>query len=161
MTALNPFAVIGTILQTLTPKIVLNAIEPWLDKVRGLLQGETLRAIGYGAGVIVYLVAKFSGKIPDVPFDQAIIQAGGAAALVITVLETIRKYVFSPATVAAIVATPPTAAGPVVAAVEAGVPPELIADAAPAPIEELDEAAVQARLDKVAAAGEPDDSGVG
>ncbi len=74
----------------------MAAISALLDQVRGLLQGEPLRAIGYGAGVIIYIVARASGKIADVSLDQAVIQAGAAAAILASVVETARRYV-SPA----------------------------------------------------------------
>lgn len=70
-----------------------------LDAARSVLQGEPLRAIGYGAGVIIYLVAKAMGSIEDLPLDQAILQAGAAAAIVASVIETMRRMVYSPASV--------------------------------------------------------------
>lgn len=98
-----------------------------LDSVQSVLRGEPARVIGYGGAVVVYLVARVSGSIPDVPLDTAIVQATAAIAVVASFVETIRRLVYSPATVAAIVATPPTAAGPINAAVEAGVPAETVA----------------------------------
>ncbi|HEY6014588.1 MAG TPA: hypothetical protein VIU37_11285 [Candidatus Limnocylindrales bacterium] len=71
----------------------MDRFAAFLDAVRGTLKGEPLRAIGYGAGVIIYLVAKASGKIPDVSIDEAILQAGAAAALLASVVETARRYV--------------------------------------------------------------------
>ena len=97
---------------------LLNGI---LEKLRGWLQGEPLRAIGYGAAVIVYLLARVLGSIPDVSFADAVTQGGAAALVVASVVETIRRYTYSPATVAAIVTSPPTAAGPIAAAEAVGV----------------------------------------
>lgn len=155
MNSINPFAIIGSIISAILPAAVVAAIDAWLDKARGLLQGETLRAIGYGAGLVIYLVAKASGSIPDLPLDQALLQAGSAAALLVTLIEAARKYVYSPATVAAIVATPPTAAGPVVAAAAAGVDPALIDEAmVAAPPADPDQATALANLDALAAADE-------
>ena len=75
---------------------MFDKIGSVLDTVRGLLQGEPLRAIGYGAGVIVWIVAAISGRIPDVPIEQAVVQAGAAAAVLASIIETARRYV-SPA----------------------------------------------------------------
>lgn len=151
MTTLNPFAVIGALLSAFLPATVVAWIQSFIDKVNSLLQGETVLVIGNGAGVVIWIVAKISGRIPDVSLADATVQAGAAALLLNTVLVSIRKYVSSPKTVAKIVATPPTASGPINAAAAAGVDPALIGEAlvaAPA-IEELDAAAVAARLDKV------------
>lgn len=114
----------------LIPQSLQSKGSAVLDKARDLLQGETLRAIGYGAGVVIYLVAKAVGSIPDLSFDQAVLQAGAAAAVLVTVIESARRFVFSPKTVAAIVTAPPAASGPVVAAVAAGVKPATIMQAA-------------------------------
>ena len=70
-----------------------------LAALQGLLTGEPARVIGYAAGLIVYLVARFTA-LPDIPVDQAM--AGTAAYVVIvgTVVESIRHFVYSPGTVA-------------------------------------------------------------
>ena len=105
----------------LVPENLRDLVNRVLDKARELLQGEPLRAIAYGAAVIIYLAAKVLGSIPDVSFTDAVVQAGAAALVVASVVETIRRYVYSPVTVAEIVASPPTAAGPIAAAEAAGV----------------------------------------
>lgn len=64
-----------------------------IDTVAGALKGEPVLVIGNGAAVIIYLVAKASGRIEDVSFETALVQAGAAVALINTVLVTIRKYV--------------------------------------------------------------------
>lgn len=152
---LNPFAILGQILSAILPDPIVVRIQAFIDQVTNALKGETLLAIGNGAGVVIYLVAKASGKIPDVPLEQAIIQAGTAAALLNSVLLAARQYVYSPKKVDEIVATKPTSAGPIAAAKAAGVDTTL-ADAvvAAAPEDEVDTAAVLARLDKLAAADE-------
>jgi len=71
----------------------MDKLSAILERARGLLAGEPLRAIGYGAGVVIWIVAGVSGRIPDVPLDQAILQAGGAAAVLASVIETARRYV--------------------------------------------------------------------
>jgi hypothetical protein len=132
---LNPFA----LLLALLPAPVAAAVTALADKLRALLQGETLRAIVYGAAIVVWLVTHIAeamniGNLQVVNLDTALAVATGAAALL---TELARRYVYSPATVAQIVATPPTAAGPINAAAAAGVEPALIGEAlvtAPDPV---------------------------
>jgi hypothetical protein len=83
---------------------VTDAIKRVLDGARNLLTGEPARVIGYGAAVVIYLVAQAVGTIPDQTFDEAILSAGAALAVIASVVETIRRYVYSPNTVEAIVA---------------------------------------------------------
>lgn len=64
-----------------------------LDKARALLAGEPARAIGYGAGVIVYLVARASGSIDDIPLDDALVLTAGYVVTVAGVIESIRRFV--------------------------------------------------------------------
>ena len=78
-----------------------------IDKIYGLLQGEPARVIGYGAAVIIWIVAKAVGVIPDQTFDQAVATAFAELAVVVSIIETIRHIVYSPATVAAITTPPP------------------------------------------------------
>lgn len=63
------------------------------DAILVLLQGEPLRAISYGSAVVIYLVARLSGRIEDVSFEDAVLHAGAAAALIVSVTETARRYV--------------------------------------------------------------------
>ncbi len=98
-------------------------MEALLAKARALLQGETLRAIVYGAAVVVWLVTRIAkalgiGNLEAIDLDQALLMATTAAA---ALTELARRYVYSPATVAAIVQTPPTAEGPIAAAEAVGV----------------------------------------
>lgn len=79
------------------------SITDILDKARDLLAGEPARAIGYGAGVIVYLVARALGSIPDVPFEDALILTAGYVVTIGAVIESIRRYVYSAPTVDALV----------------------------------------------------------
>lgn len=108
---------------------LLDLANAVLDKLRDLLQGDALRAISYGSAVIIYFIARALGSIEDVSFEQAITSAGAAAAVIIGITETARRYVYSAKSVANMVTTPPTAAGPIAAAVEAGVQPEVIVGA--------------------------------
>lgn len=64
-----------------------------LDKVSELLAGEPARAIGYGGAVIIYLVAKAVGAIPDESPDEALAQAGAAIVVVASFVESIRHFV--------------------------------------------------------------------
>lgn len=82
---------------------ITDRLRGLLDSARRLLTGEPARVIGYGAAVVIYLVAKALGSIPDQSFDVAILSATAGAAVVASVVETIRHYVFSPNTVEAIV----------------------------------------------------------
>lgn len=73
-----------------------------LDKADSILKGEPARIIGYGAAVLIYLVAKFSGNIADQTPEQALVSAGAGIASVVGVIETIRHFVYSKPTVEAI-----------------------------------------------------------
>jgi hypothetical protein len=119
-------------------------LQNLLAKARELLQGEPLRAIVYGAAVVVWLTTHIAqalaiGHLAVVDLDQALLMATAAAA---ALTEFARRWTYSPATVAAIVATPPTASGPIAAAVAAGVDSDVVVDAVAAtgepvaPIEE-------------------------
>jgi len=70
-----------------------------LDKARELLRGEPARIIGYGAAVVIYLVALGFDAIPDMTPEAALTAAVAAIATVAGVIETIRSLVYSPATV--------------------------------------------------------------
>lgn len=98
-------------------------MQALLDKARALLQGEPLRAIVYGAAVVVWLVTHIAqalhiGNLAVVNLDQALVMATGAS---VALTEFARRWTYSPTTVAAIVNTPPTAAGPIAAAEAVGV----------------------------------------
>lgn len=117
-------------------------IQSLADKVRTLLQGEPLRLIVYGAAVVVWLVTHIAqalhvGNLAVIDLDQALLAATAAS---VGLTELLRRYVYSSATVAAIVKSPPTAAGPIAAAEAVGVdtsqPTEPIAQG-PAPDDDL------------------------
>jgi hypothetical protein len=105
----------------LLPDNIRSFVNKVLDLSSALLQGEPALVIGNGAAVVIYLVAKVMGAVPDQTFEQAVASATAAIVTINAVLLTIRKYVYSPASVAKIVLTPPTSAGPVNAAIDAGV----------------------------------------
>lgn len=85
-----------------------------LAKLHTLLQGEPLRAVGYAVGLGLYVAGRVSGAIEDLPLDQALLQGGAYATGFVTFIETLRRLVYSPATVQAIIgsnATPAAADG--------------------------------------------------
>lgn len=88
----------------------MDIIRKLLDLASGLLQGEPARAIGYGAAVVVYFVARASGQLDDIPLDQALILTAGYVATIAGVVESIRRVVYSPATVSQIVESIPASA---------------------------------------------------
>lgn len=74
-----------------------------LDKVDVYLQTEPARLIGYGAAVVVFLVAQVVGRVrpgllPDVPFETAIAITGSAIVFLTVVVENIRRFVYAPMT---------------------------------------------------------------
>lgn len=71
-----------------------------LDKVRALLEGEPARMISYGAVVVVWIVTRvmvYLNIVEVAPDFDAILVAVTAAIALVT--ETIRRFVYSPATV--------------------------------------------------------------
>lgn len=102
------FNAIASFAAGLIPQAIKDACKPALDKIEALLQGEPARAIGYGAAVVVYLVAAAFNRIPDVSFNEAVADSTAAIALLVSVIELIRHYVYSPASAAALIdaATP-------------------------------------------------------
>lgn len=75
--------------------------------VRGLLQGEPLRMITYGAIAVVIVVSRvlaMTGLWPDAPSVDMVLAA--VAAAVAAVNEVIRQFVYSPASAAALAAAP-------------------------------------------------------
>lgn len=79
-----------------------KAVSAILAKVSQLLQTEPARAIGYGAAVVVYLVARVlsnRGYVQfNLSFEDSIIAAAAALTLVAGVVESIRRFVYSPQT---------------------------------------------------------------
>lgn len=81
----------------------MDAIRKVLDKIDALLTTEPARMIGYGAAVIVFLVVQAVGIIrpgllPQVSFDTAVSDAFAAIALLVLVVESIRRFVYAPQT---------------------------------------------------------------
>jgi hypothetical protein len=74
-----------------------------LDKARDLLKGEPARAIGYGTAAVIYLVAMAFDRIPDMSPEEALTSATFAITSIVGVIESIRHFVYSPATVSEIV----------------------------------------------------------
>lgn len=88
----------------------LDTLHAIADKADALLQGEPARAIGYGAAVVVVGVVALANYLGFARFGDnldiatAVGLTTTAIGTVVTVIEGIRKFVFSPATVEAIVA---------------------------------------------------------
>ena len=86
-----------------------SIVSATLDKVSLLLKSEPARAIGYGAAVVVYLVilvlnsrgiTRFGS---DLKFEDAVLvhlaaSTAAAMTLVGSVVESIRRFVYSPQT---------------------------------------------------------------
>ena len=72
---------------------ILSKANDLLDQVQGLLQGEPVLVIGNGAAVVIYIVAKALGAIPDQSLEASLVLATGGIATVNAVLATIRQYV--------------------------------------------------------------------
>lgn len=75
---------------------IIDAAQALTVRIEDILNGEPARAIGYGGAAIIYLVAKASGRIPDVTPEEALAQAGAAAVVVASFVESIRHFVYSP-----------------------------------------------------------------
>ncbi len=74
-----------------------------LDRIYQLLTTEPARLIGYGAAVVVFLVAQGlnyvrPGILPVVSFEQSLGLAFSASAMLVVLVESIRRFVYSPAT---------------------------------------------------------------
>lgn len=70
-----------------------------LDTAHLLLKSSPVRAIGYGAAVVIWLVTNAFGVLPDLTWDQAVVAATSAIAILVTIVESIRSVVTSPTTV--------------------------------------------------------------
>lgn len=82
-------------------KQLQSFVSAFLDKVDLLLQTEPARAIGYGAAVVVFLVAQVlsaRGYLPPMTFDQSVTLALSALATLVVLVESIRHFVYSPMT---------------------------------------------------------------
>jgi hypothetical protein len=81
---------------------IRSFVSALLDKVDLLLTSEPARLIGYGAAVIVYLVARVladRGYLDvQLSFDQSIGAAFGAIATLVILVESIRRFVYAPTT---------------------------------------------------------------
>lgn len=72
---------------------ILAKVRSVLDALSDLTKGEPARAIGYGVGAAVYFVARFSGAIDDLSFEDSVILTAGYIATIGTVIESIRQLV--------------------------------------------------------------------
>lgn len=81
-----------------------TSFESLLSTARNLLTGEPIRAIGYGAIAVVFLVTRLAvlvGYAESAPDLDTIL--GAVAAAVTAITEISRRFTFSPNTVEAIV----------------------------------------------------------
>lgn len=74
-----------------------------LDRVSILLATEPARLIGYGAAVVVFVVAQVleqfrPGLLPKLTFESAIAITASAIVFLAIVVENIRRFVYSPMT---------------------------------------------------------------
>ena len=73
-----------------------------LEKARSLLLGNPARAIGYGAAVVIWLVVRLANELGvqfgELSFEASVAAAFAAITVLVTVIEGIRKFVYSPQT---------------------------------------------------------------
>jgi hypothetical protein len=87
----------------------IDTLKTYLDKAEDLLtQREPARAIGYGAAIVIVGVSLVSNalgftRIPAIDLPTAVGDATIAIATVVGLVESIRRFVYSPATVDTIV----------------------------------------------------------
>lgn len=104
----------------------MDKIKNLLDKIDGLLKGEAVRAIGYGAAAVVVAVVAVSNAVgytrfgENIDINSAIILTTAAITTLTTLVEGIRRFVFSQNSVVAI-AVKADVQGADVALAEAGV----------------------------------------
>lgn len=82
---------------------IRSIVSSILDKVDTLLTSEPARMIGYGAAVLVYLIVRIVGElkpglVPQVGFDESVGLAFSAIATLVILVESIRRFVYSPET---------------------------------------------------------------
>jgi hypothetical protein len=94
----------------------MDKLRAILDKASYLLQGEPLRAIGYGTALVIVGVVAVANALGVTKFGasislaDALVLATTATGTLVTIVEGARRYVFSPNSVAEIVAATPAAA---------------------------------------------------
>lgn len=82
----------------------IDTLRNIADKATALLQGEPARAIGYGAALVIVGVCAVSNalgytRLPEVDLTTALGLATAAIVTVTGIIESIRRFVFSPLTV--------------------------------------------------------------
>lgn len=77
-------------------------MKSFLDRLNVLLTTEPARVIGYGAAVVVALVTAFMAERGTIAvaltFEQSVGAATGAIAALVIVIESIRRFAYSPMT---------------------------------------------------------------
>jgi len=79
----------------------VNIVQSVLAKANQLLVTEPARLIGYSSAVVVYFVALFltsRGLLPALTFDQSVAAAFGGIATLVIIVESARRFVYSPQT---------------------------------------------------------------
>ena len=95
--------------------------DPLIEFIKAQFAKEPARYIAYGSTAAIAIAVKLSEALgsPMSADSNTALAVGTIATFIIT--EVARRFVYSPASVAEIVNTPPTAAGPIAAAEAAGV----------------------------------------
>lgn len=80
-----------------------NSVGAILTKVSALLQSEPARLIGYGSAVVIYLVVNYLaskgiGVFVPMTVEESITASVAALAILVGIVESIRKFVYSPLT---------------------------------------------------------------
>ncbi len=110
LTSLKPLI---EFIRGLIPDSIKTAVNKAVELIDRALKGEPVLVIGNGAAVVIYLAANALGRIPDLSFEQAMSAASAAIVTLNAAFLAIRSVVYSPATVAKIVITPPADISPV------------------------------------------------
>lgn len=82
---------------------IRKVVSAILDKADQLLTTEPARLIGYGAAVVIFLAVQGLGYVkpgllPPLSFEAAIGDAFAAITTLVILVESIRRFVYSPAT---------------------------------------------------------------
>jgi hypothetical protein len=92
-------------------------MQTLITKVRDLLQGEPLRAIVYGAGVVIWLTISIANALgvtrfgPEISVEDALTQATAASVLL---TEIARRFTYSTNTVERVAAQAAATGSPTV-----------------------------------------------
>ena len=84
-------------------KTLRSTISAILDKVSSLLQSEPARLIGYGSAVVIYFAANYLaskgiGVFVPMTVEESITASVAGLAILVGIVESIRRFVYSPLT---------------------------------------------------------------